>query len=70
MMTLLQIQDGSLGELMSLFKQSAGYIIGLGFVFYGLSIAKQLVTNHERVKGHIITYLVALSIYLAIWALV
>lgn len=63
------MKGSTLSGLFSAYRDLAGTIVALGFICYGLSIGKQLVMNHEGVKGKVITYIVALCIFLTIWAL-
>lgn len=56
--------------LVSLFKECGELIIGVGFACAGLGVIKKVVTNHERMKEAIITYVVALVIYFLIWTLI
>ncbi len=44
--------------------------IAVGFACAGIAVIKKLVTNHERIKEAIITFLVALIIYYLIWELI
>lgn len=66
-MTLL---SADVSALIELFKTTGGYLIGVGFVCAGLAVLKKVVTNHERMKEALITYFVALVIYLLIWSLI
>lgn len=45
-------------------------IAGVGFVCAGLAVLKRAITNHEKLKESIITYIVALVIYILIWSLI
>lgn len=45
-------------------------IAGFGFVCAGLAVVKRAITNHEKLKESIITYIVALVIYILIWSLI
>jgi hypothetical protein len=69
-MTLLEVTGGEMTPLVYLFKANAPFIIGVGFLLAGLSVLKKIVTNHERTKNAIITYIVALVVFLCIWALI
>jgi hypothetical protein len=69
-MILLEVTGGGVDSLIELFKDNASLIIGVGFLLAGLSVLKKIVTNHERTKNAIITYIVALVVFLCIWALI
>lgn len=56
--------------LIDLFKETGSLLIGVGFVCAGLAVLKKIITNHESAKNAIITYIVALVIYLLIWSLI
>ena len=45
-------------------------LAGVGFVCAGLAVIKKIITNHERMKEAIITYIVALVIFILIWSLI
>lgn len=66
-MTLL-VADVS--ALINMFKETGSMLIGVGFVCAGLAVIKKVITNHERMKEAIITYIVALVIYILIWSLI
>lgn len=66
----LQAQGGDLSSLVSLFKENAGILAGVGFVFYGLSVIKKVVGNHEKMTESIITYIIALLVFLGLWQLI
>lgn len=56
--------------LIDLFKATGGMLIGVGFVCAGLAVVKKVITNHEKMKEAIITYIIALVIFLLIWSLI
>lgn len=56
--------------LISLFKETGAMLIGVGFVCAGLAVLKKIISRPESVKDAIITYIVALVIYLLIWSLI
>lgn len=56
--------------LIGLYKTVAEYLIGAGFVFAGLGVIKKIITNHDRVRESIITYMVALIVYILIWSMI
>lgn len=62
--------SGDVSGLIGLFKETGSLIIGVGFVCGGLGVIKKAVTNHEKLKDSIITYIVALVIYILIWSLI
>jgi len=66
---LLDIQGGSFSGLVDLFKQNGSMIIGVGFALAGLGVLKRIITNHEKTKEAIITWIVALVIFILIWQL-
>jgi hypothetical protein len=67
---IIQIQGGGVGDLISLFKSTGGMLVGVGFVCAGVAVVKRLINNHERSKSAIISYIVALIIFFAIWELI
>lgn len=56
--------------LISLYREAGAMLIGIGFICAGLAVLKKLITNHEKTKGAIITYVVALVVWLLIWSLI
>lgn len=56
--------------LIGLFKETGGMLIGVGFVCAGLAVLKKIISNHEKMKEAIITYLIALVVFLLIWSLI
>lgn len=56
--------------LISLFKETGAMLIGVGFVCAGLAVLKKIISRPENAKEAIITYIVALVIYLLIWSLI
>ncbi len=56
--------------LISLFKETGAMLIGVGFVCAGLAVLKKIISRPESAKDAIITYIVALVIYLLIWSLI
>lgn len=56
--------------LISLYREAGAMLIGIGFICAGLAVLKKLITNHEKTKEAIITYVVALVIWLLIWSLI
>lgn len=61
---------GDVSGLIGLFKETGSMFVGVGFVCAGLAVVKRVITNHERLKESIITYLVALVIFLLIWSMI
>lgn len=55
--------------LIELFKETGGMIAGVGFVCAGLAVIKKVISNHEKMKEAIITYIVALITFILIWSL-
>lgn len=66
---LLQIKGADFGSLYSLFRENGAMLAGVGFVFAGLAVLKKGISNPDRVKDAMITYFVALVIWLVIWNL-
>lgn len=56
--------------LISLFREVGSMLVGIGFICAGLAVLKKLITNHERTKEAIITYIIALVVWLLIWSLI
>ncbi len=56
--------------LIELFKETGELLVGVGFVCAGLAVVKKVITNHEKMKEAVITYIVALVIFLLIWSLI
>ena len=67
---ILDIQGGSFSGLVEMFKQNGAMLIGVGFALAGLGVLKRIVTNHEKTKEAIITWIVALIIFILIWQLI
>lgn len=61
---------GDVSGLIGLFKETGSMIIGVGFICAGLGVIKRAITNPEKLKESIITYLVALIVYITIWSLI
>lgn len=68
LLVLLQASTDVSG-LISLYREVGAMLIGVGFICAGLAVLKKLITNHEKTKEAIITYIVALVIWLLIWQL-
>lgn len=56
--------------MIALYREIGTTLIGVGFVCAGLAVLKKLISNHERTKEAIITYIVALITWLLIWQLI
>lgn len=56
-------------RLISLYREIGAMLIGVGFLCAGLAVLKKLISNHERTKEAIITYITALVTWLIIWQL-
>ena len=61
--------SADVSALIDLFKQCGEMLAGVGFVCAGLAVIKKIITNHEKMKEAIITYIVALVIFILIWSL-
>lgn len=68
LLVLLQASTDVSG-LISLYREVGAMLIGVGFICAGLAVLKKLITNHEKTKEAIITYIVALVTWLLIWQL-
>ena len=62
------LADTNVSGLISLYREIGA--IGVGFLCAGLAVLKKLISNHERTKEAIITYIVALVTWLLIWQLI
>lgn len=56
--------------LVGLYKEAGGMFIAVGFACAGMAVVKKVISNHERTKEAIITYIVALIIFYLIWELI
>lgn len=64
------LADTNVSGLISLYREIGGMLVGVGFLCTGLAVLKKLISNHERTKEAIITYIVALVTWLLIWQLI
>lgn len=69
-MLLLSGAIDKIFELSGPFKEVGSLIAGVGFVCAGLGVIKKAITNHERLKEAIITYIIALVVFLLIWSMI
>ena len=69
LIVLLQARTDVSG-LISLYRELGAMLVGIVFICAGLSILKKLITKHEKPKEAIITYVVALVVWLLIWSLI
>lgn len=69
-MTLNILLQANISGLISLYREIGAILIGIGFLCAGLSVLKKLITNHERTKDAIITYIIALITWILIWQLI
>lgn len=66
---ILQAKGTDLSTLIALFKENAVAIGGVGFICAGLAVLKKVVTNHEKTKEALLTYFVALIVWICIMSL-
>ena len=62
MLIIILLADTNVSGLISLYRE-------IGFLCAGLAVLKKLISNHERTKEAIITYITALVTWLIIWQL-
>ena len=62
---LVILASADVSGLIALYRE-----IGTTLICAGLAVLKKLISNHERTKEAIITYLVALITWLLIWQLI
>ena len=55
--------------LVALYREIGAYLVWVGFICARLAVLKRLITNHERTKEAVITYVIALVVWLAVWQL-
>ena len=69
---ILQSMTGgnAVSHLVASYKEVAAWLIGGGFTFYALSVVKKIVNNHEKMKESIITYIVALVVFILLWQMI
>ncbi len=67
---IMILLSADVSALIDLFKQCGEMLAGVGFVCAGLAVIKKIITNHEKMKEAIITYIVALVIFILIWSLI
>ena len=68
--SIMILLSADVSALIDLFKQCGEMLAGVGFVCAGLAVIKKIITNHEKMKEAIITYIVALVIFILIWSLI
>lgn len=66
---IILLADTNVSGLISLYREIGAMLIGVGFLCAGLAVLKKLISNHERTKEAIITYITALVTWLIIWQL-
>lgn len=70
MLIIILLADTNVSGLISLYREIGAMLIGVGFLCAGLNaVLKKLISNHERTKEAIITYITALVTWLIIWQL-
>lgn len=62
--------SGDITGLLELFKETGSMIAGVGFVCAGLAVIKKSIANPERMYNAIITYVIALIVYILIVSLI
>ena len=70
MLIIMLLADTDVSGLISLYREVGAMLVGIGFICAGLSVLKKLITNHEKTKEAIITYVIALVVWLLIWSLI
>lgn len=66
---LLEAGANNVSSLISLYQEIGTMLVGVGFVCAGLAVVKKVISNHEKTKEAIITYIVALVVWLVIYQL-
>ena len=66
---LLEAGVNNVSSLISLYQEIGTMLVGVGFVCAGLAVVKKVISNHEKTKEAIITYIVALVVWLVIYQL-
>ena len=69
MLIIILLADTNVSGLISLYREIGAMLIGVCFPCAGLAVLKKLISNHERTKEAIITYITALVTWLIIWQL-
>ena len=69
MLTSILLSATDVSGLIALYREIGAYLVGVGFVCAGLSVLKKLITKHERTKEAVITYVIALVVWLTVWQL-
>ncbi len=64
MLIIILLADTNVSGLISLYREIGAMLIGVGFLCAGLAVLKKLISNHERTKEAIITYITALVTWL------
>lgn len=67
---LSQIKGVDFTGLVSLYKEPAMQLIGVGFVCAGLAVLKKALNRVDQVRNDVIAYAVALVVYIIIWSLI
>ena len=67
MLIIILLADTNVSGLISLYREIGAMLIGV--LCAGLAVLKKLISNHERTKEAIITYITALVTWLIIWQL-
>ena len=65
MLIIILLADTNVSGLISLYREIGAMLIGVGFLCAGLAVLKKLISNHERTKEAIITYITALVTWLS-----
>ncbi|MCQ2208707.1 MAG: hypothetical protein MJZ34_00275 [Paludibacteraceae bacterium] len=61
--------SGQWSSLFTSYKDIGEIIVGIGFCFYGLYVVRKLVTSPNEGRSSLITFFIALLVFLGIWAL-
>lgn len=60
----------SLDALLTSYKEVGAILIGFGLIFYGLYVIRKMVTSPQEGKSSLITFIIALIVFLLLWELI